>query len=507
MKIKRSSGVLMAVSSLPSPYGIGTLGKAAYDFIDFLFESGQSYWQMLPLGPTSYGDSPYQSFSSFAGNPYFIDLGFLVEDGLLTRADLSGIDFGEDELRVDYGKIYQNRFGVLYKAYKNGAERDAARFSEFKEENDSWLSEYATFMVAKENFCMRPWIEWEDKDLRLHKPEAVESFRRERVDRIEFYKYMQFLFFTQWKELREYAAKKGIGIIGDIPIYVPLDSADVWSESEQFQLDEDNLPTKVAGVPPDYFAKDGQLWGNPLYDWDTMKKDGYGWWIRRIAGASKLYDIIRIDHFRGFESYYAIPYGSETARVGEWEKGPGKDFVNIITSWFSNIQFIAEDLGFLNPEVTELLRESGLPGMKVLEFAFDWREPSNYLPHTYTNNCVCYVGTHDNNTILGWREEADEKDVLMAREYLGISEDEGLVWGFIRGGMTSVADLFIMQMQDILELPGDARMNVPGTVGGNWQWRTDNGYRKEKFIIDKLAELTRISGRSNSEWLALYSKE
>lgn len=507
MKIKRSSGVLMAVSSLPSPYGIGTLGKAAYDFIDFLFESGQTYWQMLPLGPTSYGDSPYQSFSSFAGNPYFIDLGFLVEDGLLERSDIAGIDFGKDELSVDYEKIYQNRFVVLYKAYKNGAERDCEKFSAFKNENDQWLSEYAMFMAAKEKFCMKPWTKWDDTDLRLHKPEALERLKNERGDRIEFYKYIQFLFFTQWSELREYAEKKGIGIIGDIPIYVPLDSADVWSEPSQFQLNEDNIPTKVAGVPPDYFAKDGQLWGNPLYDWETMKKDGYGWWIRRIAGAAKLYDVIRLDHFRGFESYFAIPYGAENARVGEWLKGPGMDFVKTITSWFSDIQFIAEDLGFLTPEVINLLNESGLPGMKVLEFAFDWREPSNYLPHTYTKNCVCYIGTHDNTTILGWRNEADEKDLEMAKTYLGLGDEEGFVWGFIRGGMTSVSDLFIMQMQDILELTEKARMNVPGTVGGNWQWRTDNSYRKNKLIIDRLAELTRISGRSNSEWLALHSKE
>lgn len=506
MKIKRSSGILMSVSSLPSPYGIGTLGKAAYDFIDFLFDSGQSYWQMLPLGPTSYGDSPYQSFSSFAGNPYFIDLGFLVEDGLLERKDIASIDFGKDEYKVDYEKIYQNRFVVLYKAYKNGAERDAEKFSAFKSENERWLSEYAMFMAAKEKFCMKPWIKWEDEDLRLHKPEALERLCAERADRIEFYMYMQFVFFTQWNELRDYARKKGIGIIGDIPIYVPLDSADVWSESEQFNLDENNLPTKVAGVPPDYFAEDGQLWGNPLYDWETMKKDGYGWWIRRIAGATKLYDVIRIDHFRGFESYYAIPYGAENAKVGEWIKGPGTDFVKTITSWFSDIQFIAEDLGFLTPEVKNLLAESGLPGMKVLEFAFDWREPSNYLPHTYTRNCVCYVGTHDNTTIVGWRNEADENDLQMAKIYLGLNDEEGFAWGFIRGGMSSVADLFIMQMQDILELPEKARMNIPGTVGGNWQWRTDNSYRKNKLIIDKLSELTRINGRSNSEWLALHSK-
>ena len=497
----------MAVSSLPSPYGIGTLGKAAYDFIDFLFESGQTYWQMLPLGPTSFGDSPYQSFSSFAGNPYFIDLGFLVEDGLLERSDIAGIDFGKDELSVDYEKIYQNRFVVLYKAYKKGAERDCEKFSKFKNENDPWLSEYAMFMAAKEKFCMKPWTKWDDTDLRLHKPEGLGRLKSERGDRIEFYKYIQFLFFTQWSELREYAEKKGIGIIGDIPIYVPLDSADVWSEPSQFQLNEDNIPTRVAGVPPDYFAKDGQLWGNPLYDWETMKKDGYGWWIRRIAGTTKLYDVIRIDHFRGFESYFAIPYGAENARVGEWLKGPGTDFVKTITSWFSDIQFIAEDLGFLTPEVINLLSESGLPGMKVLEFAFDWREPSNYLPHTYTKNCVCYIGTHDNTTILGWRNEADEKDLEMAKTYLGLNDEEGFAWGFIRGGMTSASDLFIMQMQDILELSEKSRMNVPGTVGGNWQWRTDNSYRKNKLIIDRLAELTRISGRSNSEWLALHSKE
>ena len=349
--MKRCSGVLMPMSSLPSPYGIGTMGKSAYQFVDFLKRSGQHYWQLLPLGPTSYGDSPYASFSTFAGNPYFIDLDLLVRDKLLKRGEIAQHFWGADEERVDYGAIYESRFSVLRKAYERGVSLFADAFAAFRAENAQWLENYALFMALKAHFGMKSWVEWEDEDVRLRRPDALERFRRELADDVSFYAFLQFLFFRQWSALRDYAHEKGIEFIGDVPIYVALDSADVWSEPQFFQLDQNNLPTEVAGCPPDAFTEDGQLWGNPLYDYDRMKQDGFGWWIRRIEGVSKLYDVIRIDHFRGFESYWAVPYGDDTARRGRWVKGPGMDLVGVLTSWFHDLRFIAEDLGYTTPEV------------------------------------------------------------------------------------------------------------------------------------------------------------
>ena len=466
----RHSGILLHISSLPSRYGIGTLGREAYAFADFLHAAGQKYWQLLPLGPTSYGDSPYQSFSTFAGNPYFIDLELLAEDGLLDRAELEEIDWGGEPGYVDYGKIYQSRFDVLYKAFRAGYPRDREAVERFAKEN-KWLDNYALFMALKRHFGMKSWLQWPEADIRLHKPEAVERWRKELAEDVQFFSYLQYIFFQQWEALREYIHSLGIQIIGDLPIYVAGDSSDVWAEPEFFQLGEDNVPKEVSGVPPDYFSADGQLWGNPLYDYDRMRADGYGWWIRRVEGAGRLFDIIRIDHFRGLESYWAVPYGEETARKGRWRKGPGMELVGTLTNWFPNLSFIAEDLGFLTPEVHKLLRSSGLPGMKVLEFAFDAREPSNYLPHTYSPRCVCYVGTHDNETVMQWREQADRADVSMARKYLGLNDAEGFHWGMIRGGMSSVADTFVVQMQDCLGLGAEGRMNTPGVPAGNWRWR------------------------------------
>ena len=494
--MKRSCGILMPISSLPSPYGIGTLGKEAHDFVDFLSKTKQGWWQMLPVGPTSYGDSPYQSFSAYAGNPYFVDLTTLCEEGLLTQAELESVDWGSDPAKVDYGKIYLNRFELLRKATDRGWEKDAAAVKSFEQENAGWLPDYVLFMALKRHFGMRAWTEWEDEDIRLHKEEAVERYRKELADDVQLFTYIQFLFFKQWNVLRNYAHEQGIGIIGDMPIYVAMDSADVWADPRSFQLDERNVPVEVSGVPPDYFSEDGQLWGNPLYDWDAMKRDGYGWWIRRIEGASRLYDVLRIDHFRGLESYWAVPYGETTAKNGRWVKGPGMDLVGVLTSWFPNIRFIAEDLGYMTPEVKQLLQDSGLPGMKVLEFAFDSREPSNYLPHTYSPNCVCYAGTHDNDTIMGWKEDADEADIAMATRYLGLNETEGFHWGILRGGMSSVADLFVVQMQDYLGLGAEARMNTPGTLGGNWQWRLQKG-QIDEALIERIAETARIYGRSD----------
>ncbi|MDO4479013.1 MAG: 4-alpha-glucanotransferase [Lachnospiraceae bacterium] len=493
-RLERGSGILLGITSLPSPYGIGTMGQAAYDFVDFLVRAKQKYWQILPVGPTSYGDSPYASFSSFAGNPYLIDLDMLIADGLLEQSDVKG-SWGKSVSCVDYGLLYKKRFEVLRKAAENGLAREDAGFGAFVEENKHWLREYALYMAVKDHFGSGPWIEWPDEDIRLHRPEACARYADMLKDDIRFYEYIQYLFFSQWHKLRSYANEHGVKIIGDIPIYVPLDSADVWSEPEWFQLDSDNRPIWISGVPPDYFNENGQLWGNPIYDWDRMREDGFGWWIRRIGGAEKLYDVLRIDHFRGFESYWAVPADAETAKEGHWVKGPGVDVIHRLTGWFKNMTFIAEDLGFQTPEIKQFVEDSGLPGMKVLEFAFDAREPSNYLPHLYNNHCTCYTGTHDNETLLQWKEQAAAEDIEVAVKYLGLNEKEGFVWGIVRGGMSSVADLFIAQMQDYLELGAEGRMNVPGNPAGNWCWRMKKNGASAK-LADKIADMTVLYGRS-----------
>ena len=496
MKLQRSSGILLPIFSLPSRYGVGTLGQAAYDFIDFLAEADQAWWQILPVGPTSYGDSPYQCYSTFAGNPYFVDLDLLVADGLLKKSELKGVDFGSDPSQVDYGKLFENRFPLLRKAYARGRETMAEEFAAFRRENERWLDDYALFMAAKDHFSGKPWTEWPDDDLRMHRPEAVRRWAEKLAEDVEFYSFIQLLFFRQWELLREYAHDHGVGIIGDVPIYVAMDSADTWSSPESFQLDDQNVPTAVSGVPPDYFSEDGQLWGTPLYRWDAMRADGYGWWIRRVEGAAKLYDALRIDHFRGFEAYWSVPYGDKTAKNGKWVKGPGMDLVGRLTGWFHDVQFIAEDLGYITSELQALLTESGLPGMKVLEFAFDSREPSNYLPHTYGPNCVCYTGTHDNTTLAAWRDEADPDDVAFADEYLGLNDEEGRNIGMIRGGMSSVAVLFIAQLQDWLNTGAESRINTPGKLGGNWLWRL----QPEDIpagLAKKIARMTRNYGRCN----------
>ena len=484
----------MSVASLPSPYGIGTFGKAAYDFADFLHSAGQKYWQMLPLGPTSYGDSPYQSFSTFAGNPYFIDLDILVDEGLLKKEEVTSCDWGSDPRYVDYGKIYENRFRLLALAKARGWEKEQKEIAAFTEKTP-WLADYALFMACKRHFHMAAWNQWEDADIRLRKnPEVLEKYRELLRDDVELFTYIQFLFFRQWEVLKAYIHSLGIQIIGDLPIYVAMDSADVWAEPECFQLNEENIPTAVSGVPPDYFSEDGQLWGNPLYRWDTMEKDGFGWWIRRIDGVSKLYDVIRIDHFRGLESYWSVPYGETTAKNGKWVKGPGIRFVDTLKSWFPQLEFIAEDLGYPTPEVQQLLQDSGLPGMKVLSFAFDSRDSSAYLPHTYEANCICYTGTHDNSPLCLWRDEIAAEDLQFAYDYLGLNDQEGLHWGVIRGGMGSVARLFVAQMQDYLALGAGHRMNTPGTAAGNWQWRMLPGEASDAFAA-KIGKLTKMYGR------------
>ena len=492
--MKRSCGILLPVFALPSPYGIGTLGQAAYDFVDFLRQAGQSWWQMLPLGPTGYGDSPYQSFSSYAGNPYFIDLDLLRRDGLLTAQEIASLAWGSDPARVDYAALYENRFVLLQKAAERGWARDRAEVQLFARQNAQWLPDYALYMAVKRHFDEKPWTQWPDEAIRLRKPEAMAQYRQMLASDIRMFTYSQFLFFRQWNALREYAHEQGVGIIGDLPIYVSMDSADVWAEPAFFQLDSNGYPTETAGVPPDCFSRDGQLWGNPLYRWEAMKADGYGWWIRRVDGAAKLYDMLRIDHFRGFESYWAVPYGDTTAKNGHWVKGPGMDLVQVLLNWFPQMQFIAEDLGFLTPEVRELLADSGLPGMKVLEFAFDSREPSNYLPHLYTPHCVCYTGTHDNAPLPAWKEEADPDDLALAVQYLGLNEEEGFHWGVLRGGMSSVAELFVAQMQDYLGLGAESRINTPGEPVGNWQWRLLPG-QLTAAPSRRMAHMARLYGR------------
>ena len=482
----------MHISSLPSPYGIGTLGKAAYDFADFLHKAGQRYWQILPIGPTSYGDSPYQSFSTCAGNPYFIDLDLLVEDGLLTREEIDAINWGADTGRVDYGFQYSVRFDLLYHAYVRGRDRDEDAIREFRDANP-WVEEYALYMALKRSNGMQSWEHWPE-EIRLRRPGAADTYATVLAEDTNFFIYLQFLFYRQWNRLRDYVHGLGIRIIGDLPIYVPYDSCDVWANPHLFQLDEGGLPTGVAGVPPDYFSEDGQLWGNPLYNWDRMREDGYAWWMQRIAAAGKLFDVIRIDHFRGLESYWAVPYGDKNARRGQWVKGPGTDFIDAVHRTFPELHLIAEDLGFLTPEVIALQKASGYPGMKVLEFAFDSRDTSSYLPHSYGENCICYTGTHDNAPLALWRTEADKADIAFAKKYLGLNDEEGFNAGIIRGGMSCQSRLFVAQMQDYLGLGKGCRMNTPGTSSGNWQWRMLSGEASKK-LAKSIHETTRIYGR------------
>lgn len=491
--MKRSCGILMPIFSLPSSYGIGTMGRKAYEFVDFLKKAGQGYWQVLPLNPTSYGDSPYQSFSVFAGNPYFIDITLLIEDGLLKKTEAEEFTFSNDPRYVDYELIYNSRFDLLRIAKERGFKRDAEEIERFICKNQTWLPDYTLFMALKRHFDMKSWTEWEDEDIKLHKEGAIREYREILREDIEFFTYLQYLFFKQWEELKAYANSNGIRFIGDLPIYVAMDSVDCWANPEQFQLDEKNVPIAVSGVPPDYFSEDGQLWGNPLYNWEEMEQQGYSWWLKRIGNASKLYDVIRIDHFRGIESYWAVPFGESTARNGRWIKGPGLHFVNSLKEAFPKLEIIAEDLGCLTEGVHELLAASGFPGMKVLEFAFNANEQSDYLPHNHVTNCVCYTGTHDNSPLMLWLKEANGEDIAFAMSYLGISDDEGFNWGMIRGGMSSVADLFIAQMQDYLEL--SHRTNTPGVQGGNWKWRMLEGENSNE-LAERINKYARMYGRS-----------
>lgn len=469
----RKSGVLLPISSIPSKYGIGTFSKEAYDFVDFLEAAGQKLWQILPLGPTGYGDSPYQPFSTFAGNPYFIDLEELIQRGYLTKEECENCDFG-GEMEVNYEKIYLSRFKILKKAFIKSDLKTEPDFMEFCAKNAYWLEDYALYMAVKSSFQGKSWLEWKE-DIKLRRPDAIRKYQKKYEEEIACYRFQQYFFAKQWKSLKDYANKKGIEIIGDLPIYVALDGADAWSNPELFQLDEQSIPLAVAGCPPDAFSSLGQLWGNPLYTWDYHKSTEYAWWMQRISYSFELYDIVRIDHFRGFDEYYSIPYGEPTAEHGTWEKGPGYDIFETMKQKIGNKPVIAEDLGFLTPGVIRLVKKTKYPGMKIIQFAFDSREESDYLPHNYIRNCVVYTGTHDNDTTEHWFKTLNRHDRNFAKRYMNLKSNKEVCPEFIRMVLSSVADTAIIPMQDYLGLGAEGRMNTPSTLGNNWRWRMQGG--------------------------------
>ena len=492
----RASGVLMPIFSLPSKYGIGCFSKEAYLFVDQLKKSGQKYWQILPLGPTGYGDSPYQSFSTFAGNPYFIDLDTLVEEGLLESAECEAYDFGDNDRYVDYEKIYRARFKILKKAYDNSKIDEDTSFKAYELNQKFWLEDYALYMSVKHHFGEVSWNEW-DEEIRLRRPDALKRYAKTLKTEIEFYKFLQYIFAKQWKKLKKYANQNEIQIIGDIPIYVAFDSADSWSHPELFQFDQFENPISVAGCPPDGFSVTGQLWGNPLYDWEYHKKTSYAWWTQRIAYCFELYDVARIDHFRGLDEYYSIPFGAATAENGHWEKGPGIDLFQSLSKKLGTMNIIAEDLGYVTDSVRKLVKDTGYPGMKILEFAFDSREKSDYLPHNYDRNCVIYTGTHDNDTIKGWYQSIVPEDKQLSIEYMGNEKTDlnEIHWDFIRLALSSVAYLAIIPIQDYLGLGTEARINQPSTLGNNWKWRLLNGEITDE-LLNKMGRLVALYGRN-----------
>ena len=500
--MKRSAGILLPISSLPSPYGIGCFSQEAYDFVDWLKEAGQTYWQILPLGVTSYGDSPYQSFSAFAGNPYFISLDELVKEGVLTTAECKKANFGRKADDIDYSCLYIERNRLLRLAYSRSDIGHNEAFLRFCEKNQWWLDDFALFMAVKDRFEGRPWIEWAE-DIRLRWQNAMDYYRRELYYEVEYYKYLQFKFDEQWSKLKTYANSKGIQIIGDIPIYVAMDSADAWAHPELFQLDQDNVPLAVAGCPPDGFSATGQLWGNPLYRWDYHRNTGYQWWISRMSYCFRLYDVVRIDHFRGFDEYFSIPYGDKDARGGHWEKGPGIDLFRKIEQALGWKQVIAEDLGYMTDSVRHLVYESGFPGMKVLEFAFDSRDSgcaNDYLPHNYPVNSVAYTGTHDNETIVGWWSSITKEEQKLARDYMcdQYTPESELYKSLISLIMRSSAKLCVIPMQDYLGLGNNCRINTPSTVGKNWKWRVNTRQLSLK-LQKEIQEMTLRYGRMNWE--------
>ena len=523
----RESGILFPIFSVPSKFGIGSFSKEAYEFADFLEKSGQGFWQILPIGPTGFGDSPYQNVSAFAGNPYFISLETLIEDGLLTWDEVNAYNFGSDETKVDYGAIYESRREILKKAYDRFADKLEAskkdktitagsaipsgikmpedtsadekkakkepkekslaeEFGAFLEMEKYWLEDYALFMALKEKAGGASWLDWED-DIRKRKPAAIDAAKKELADDMGLYYFEQFEFDRQWRALRAYANAKNIKIIGDIPFYVAMDSSDTWSHPEVFQMDKNLKPTVVAGCPPDAFSPTGQLWGNPIYDWDAEKKRDYDWWLRRMYRTYAFYDVIRIDHFHGFCDYYAIPYGDKTAEKGKLKKGPGIDLFNTLKAKVDNLRIIAEDLGNNTPENEKLLADTGFPGMKVLQYGFtSW--DSYYVNHRHINNCVVYTGTHDNTPTRAWCEEISEGELNFTRRYINSMNTDfgGLTWDLIREAYRSVADLCIIPLQDYLCFGKEARINSPGAPDGNWQWRL-----RPNFLSQELASSIR----------------
>lgn len=498
--MNRAAGILLSITSLPSRYGIGCFSQSAYDFVDWLKEAGQTYWQILPLGCTSYGDSPYQSFSTFAGNPYFISLEALIEEGVLTKEECDSVDWGSKEDDIDYETIYKQRYPLLRKAYERSNISQNEEYRNFVAQNQWWLSDYALFMAVKDRFDGSPWNEWPE-DIRLRWGYSMDYYRRELYFDIEFQQYLQYQFYKQWTALKNYANSRGIRIIGDIPIYVAMDSADTWAHPELFQLDENNIPVAVAGCPPDGFSATGQLWGNPLYRWDYHRSTGYDWWLSRLWYCFQLYDVVRIDHFRGFDEYYSIPYGEESAVNGHWEKGPGIELFRRVEQCLGWHEVIAEDLGYVTDSVRQLVRDSGFPGMKVLEFAFDSRDSgsaNDYLPHNYIENCVAYTGTHDNETIAGWIDSITEEEQKMARDYLSdwYTPKDQLYRAFIGLVMRSSAKTCIIPMQDYLGYDNSCRMNKPSTVGINWRWRLTEE-ELSKALQAEILKITKIYGRMN----------
>lgn len=512
-KFERNAGILMPVSSLPSPYGIGTFGRDAYDFVTFVKECNHKYWQVLPLGPTTYGDSPYQSYSAFAGNPYFVDLDMLIEAGFLLKSEVISRDWGDgivpvnvseddavngrfgtyrdgnigDERYVSYEKIYNNRFDILRIAYNRfkaacaESKKTLAKglplykqFDNFVKDNADWLEDYALFMALKSHFNNVSWGEWET-DIKFRKPEAMSRYEEQLSDDIGYWKFIQFEFYLQWNALKQYANSNGIEIIGDIPIYMGYDSVDVWANQGEFQLDENLTPIKVAGVPPDAFSDAGQKWGNPLYDYDKMEANGFSWWRKRMAASAKLYDVIRIDHFIGIVKYYTIPADMPDARQGEYRQGPGQKLLDVINESIGDKKIIAEDLGVEVPEVAKILKENGYPGMKVLEFAFGGDRKNPHLPYNYTQNLVCYGGTHDNETLLGFFEDRGDWELGYAYDYLDTRDKGRMVDQVFRAAYSSVAVLTVFAVQDILKLGNWARMNLPSSMGNNWKWRMQKG--------------------------------
>ena len=488
----RSSGILLPLSCLPSKYGIGSFGLKAREWIDFLHAAKQSYWQILPLSQTGFGDSPYQSFSAFAGNPYFIELDDLKKQGLLDESDYIDIKWSNEENRVDYYTLFKHREKILKKAFLRFTDNDA--LDKYAQKN-KWLENYALYMVIKTSQDHRPWIEW-DEPLRQRQQDVIDRILHEHAEDIRYHFFVQYQFDIQWKSLRDYAREKGVQIIGDIPIYVSMDSADAWAYPEMYQLDENKVPREVSGCPPDSFAADGQLWGNPLYDWDKMAETGFSWWIERFHKCFELYDVIRLDHFRGLESYFAIPYGDLTAANGVWKPGPGNGFINAINENIPDAKIIAEDLGYLTPEVYELLKYSGYPGMKITQYAFDDREAGDYYPHNYDQNSIVYPGTHDNDTLKGWVETAPNSCIQDAIDYTGIENVDDLPNAMIRLTFQAPSLIAVIPMQDWLGLGSEARFNTPSTVGGsNWCWRMD-GKEMNTELASKIAKITTIFRRA-----------